>query len=314
MCLLLGAFCAATMSLSAQPDTTYAAANRAIDYSVDAVLMGNSITAVWERLDPQFFADHRFVGRGIGGQVTSQMVARFQQDVVALRPKVVVIMGGINDLGFQLPLDSIMSNLASMCEMARSNGIRPVLCSVMPVYRFPSLPDLDVATKVVELNVLIRAYAKERHIAYVDYYTLMSDSRGGLMERYTTDAVHPNAEGCSVMQLILMQTLPCELKSAGCKVNRHGKSAKMGCDASSTFDRRGNHNARHEKSKHRRDAQFEQRDARYDRRDERRNKDSKRDVKREVRNAKSAVREAQRAVREAMRAVHDVQGEMQIKW
>ena len=162
--------------------------------------MGDSITEGWH-LEESFPAKP-YINRGISGQTTPQMVLRFHQDVIALQPKVVVILGGINDIAQNtgpMTLEESENNIAAMAEMATANGIRVVLCSVLPAYDFPWHPGLEPATKVVTINRWIAAYAALHKHIYVDYYAAMKDERGGLPSSLSHDGVHPLPTGYAVM-------------------------------------------------------------------------------------------------------------------
>jgi lysophospholipase L1-like esterase len=167
------------------------------------VFMGDSITEGWEKLDPGFFTRKDYVDRGIGGQTTSQMLVRFRQDVIMLKPSVVVILGGTNDIaqnGGLTTLEAIEENLQSMAELARSNGFRVVLSSVLPALDYPWRPGLQPAGKIAALNRWIAGYCATNRIVYLDYYPSMSDGKGGLRAELTSDGVHPNQAGYAVME------------------------------------------------------------------------------------------------------------------
>ena len=166
------------------------------------VFMGNSITEGWSRIDSAFFAGKPYINRGIGGQTTPQMLVRFRADVIDLKPAVVVILAGINDIAENTgptTLEAIFGNLVSMAELACANNIRPVLCSVLPAYTFPWRPHLQPAEKVIALNAMIKDYCEKQNIVYVDYFSAMVDERKGLDKRYTNDEVHPTLAGYKVM-------------------------------------------------------------------------------------------------------------------
>lgn len=166
------------------------------------VFMGNSITDAWAKSFPAMFPGKPYVGRGISGQTTPQMLVRFRQDVVALRPKVVVILAGINDIaGNTGPSTQAMiaDNLMSMTEIAKANGIRVVLASVLPAYDFPWRRGIGPAPKVVALNAWIRCYAAQAGAVYLDYYGKMVDSRGGLSPEMASDGIHPTEAGYRIM-------------------------------------------------------------------------------------------------------------------
>ena len=166
------------------------------------VFMGNSITDAWARSFPTMFPGKPYVGRGISGQTTPQMLVRFRQDVVALKPKVVVILAGINDVAGNTGPSSqqmIADNLMSMTEIAKANGIRVVLSSVLPAYDFPWRRGLQPAPKVVALNEWMKQYAQRSDVVYLDYYSKMVDARGGLPPELASDEVHPTEAGYRLM-------------------------------------------------------------------------------------------------------------------
>jgi lysophospholipase L1-like esterase len=166
------------------------------------VFYGNSITEAWAPLFPAMFPGKPYVGRGISGQTTPQMVIRFHQDVVALQPEVVVILAGTNDIAGNTgpsKLEMIEDNLMAMTEIARQHGIRVVLSSVLPVYDYPWKPGLQPAPKIIALNAWMRRYAGEVGETYLDYHSAMADARGGLPAAIAGDGVHPNEAGYRIM-------------------------------------------------------------------------------------------------------------------
>ncbi|HET8657331.1 MAG TPA: SGNH/GDSL hydrolase family protein [Longimicrobiaceae bacterium] len=170
------------------------------------VFMGNSITDAWAKYFPDEFPGKPYVGRGISGQTTPQMLVRFRQDVIDLEPDVVVILAGTNDIAGNTgpsTLGMIEDNLKSMVELARANHIRVVLCSVLPAYDFPWRPGQQPAQKIVALNEWIRDYAARNGIVYVDYHSAMADARQGLRSDLTTDGVHPNEAGYRIMAALV---------------------------------------------------------------------------------------------------------------
>jgi acyl-CoA thioesterase I len=165
------------------------------------VFMGDSITEGWGRLD-RFFPGKPYVNRGISGQTTPQMLIRFRSDVIDLKPRVVVILAGTNDVaGNTGPMTPQMTqdNLMSMVDLAKTNHIRVVLASVLPAFDFPWRPGLEPAPKIAALNAWIKEYAARNRIVYLDYYTAMVDNRQGLKAELTGDGVHPNEAGYAVM-------------------------------------------------------------------------------------------------------------------
>jgi len=166
------------------------------------VFMGNSITDAWAKSFPTMFPGKPYVGRGISGQTTPQMLVRFRQDVVALKPKVVVILAGINDIAGNTgpsTQEMIADNLMSMTEIAKANGIRIVLSSVLPAYDFPWRRGMEPAPKVAALNAWIKRYAGQAGVVYLDYYSKMVDARGGLSPEMASDGVHPTEAGYRIM-------------------------------------------------------------------------------------------------------------------
>lgn len=179
------------------------------------VFMGNSITEGWAPLFAQLFPGKPYVGRGISGQTTPQMLIRFRQDVIALKPAVVVILAGTNDIAGNTgpsTLEMIEDNLASMSELAQANGIRVVLCSVLPVFDYPWKPGLEPAPKIVALNAWIRTYAKAHNAQYADFHGAMADARQGLPKELAADGVHPNLAGYKIMGPIVEQAIAAALK------------------------------------------------------------------------------------------------------
>lgn len=176
----------------------------------NSVLMGDSITEGWFATDPGFFTKNNFVGRGISGQVTSQMLLRFREDVIKLKPKRVIILAGTNDIAENqgpISLDKVFGNIVSMAELAKANNIKVVLCSVLPAYDFPWRKDMQPADKVIALNNMIKDYAQKNHITYVDYHSVLKDEKNGLPKEIAEDGIHPNKLGYEKMEAILMKNL-----------------------------------------------------------------------------------------------------------
>ncbi len=188
----------------------YAEANKRVTTAPSAVFMGNSITDNWWRMDSTFFIDHNFLGRGISGQTTSEMLVRFRQDVINLRPKAVLILAGINDIAHNngvIALENVFGNIVSMVELARYHKITPILCSVLPAYDFPWRRGMNPAPKVIELNKMIRSYAEKEGLTYVDYHSAMKDERDGLPKNLAGDEVHPTLEGYKIMEGIILKAI-----------------------------------------------------------------------------------------------------------
>lgn len=167
------------------------------------VFMGNSITEGWIRTHPDFFAGKPYVNRGISGQTTPQMLVRFRPDVINLKPALVVILAGTNDIAGNTgpsTLEMIMDNLISMAELAKANNIKVVLSSVLPAFDYPWKPGIEPAMKIVKLNEMIKKYADDHGIVYIDYFSSMADERNGLKKELSGDGVHPNDAGYKVME------------------------------------------------------------------------------------------------------------------
>lgn len=187
----------------------YSDANSNVTVKPKAVLFGDSITEGWVRQDPDFFAENNLIGRGISGQTTSQILVRMRQDVVNLHPKYVVILCGINDIalndGHAVDVEAAVGSIKSMCEIARANKIKPILCSLLPSYNIRWRPTVtDCYDKVLQFNDLLKAYAKEQHLRYVDYFTLLAGKDGKILPAYSKDTVHPNLEGYKLMEDYLL--------------------------------------------------------------------------------------------------------------
>jgi lysophospholipase L1-like esterase len=166
------------------------------------VFMGDSITEDWASSFAAQFPGKPYVGRGISGQTTPQMLVRFRQDVIALEPKVVVILAGTNDIAGNTgpsSLEMIEDNLMSMADLAKANGIRVVLSSVLPVYDYPWAPGLEPGPRIVALNAWMKDYAATHDMVFLDYHSAMADDRQGLPLSLSDDGVHPNAAGFRVM-------------------------------------------------------------------------------------------------------------------
>ena len=179
------------------------------------VFMGNSITDGWIRISPEFFEGKSYIDRGISGQTTPQMLVRFRADVINLKPKVVLILGGTNDIAGNTgpsTLGMIEDNIASMAELAKANGIKVILSSVLPVYDYPWKRGLEPAEKIVELNNWIKEYAANHGCDYLDYYSSVVDERKGMKAAYSQDGVHPNKEGYKVMEVLAEKAIEKALK------------------------------------------------------------------------------------------------------
>lgn len=189
----------------------YAQANSEMTVRPKAVFMGDSITQCWYDADPSFFNDNNFACRGISGQTTSHMLVRMRKDVVDLHPKYVVILAGTNDIaknnGF-IEVDDIYGNIVSMCEIAKANKVKPVICSVLPVKQYKWRPEVtDCAERIIRLNAMLEDYAKASRCIYVDYHSVMKYDENGLPQKWSYDGVHLNGDGYDVIEKIILDTL-----------------------------------------------------------------------------------------------------------
>ena len=183
------------------------------------VFMGDSITEGWHFDAPGgAFAAKPYINRGISGQTTPQMVLRFHQDVIALQPKVVVILAGTNDIAGNtgpMTLEETESNIAAMAEMATANHIRVVLCSILPAYDYPWQPGLTPAPKIDAINAWIKDYAAAHGQVYVDYHSAMKDARDGLPVILSHDGVHPLPAGYDIMAPLVEAGIAKAMKGGG---------------------------------------------------------------------------------------------------
>ena len=174
------------------------------------VFMGNSITEGWLSIRPEFFKNKPYVNRGISGQTTPQMLIRFRQDVIHLKPSTVVLLAGINDIAENTgpsTIEMIANNIISMAELAKANHINVIICSVLPANKFPWREGLKPAEKVIKLNALLQSYSKKHKLAYVDYYSAMVNDSHGLKKELGEDGIHPNKNGYLIMEPILEKAI-----------------------------------------------------------------------------------------------------------
>jgi acyl-CoA thioesterase I len=178
------------------------------------VFMGDSITEFWDKPHKQLFANPAYVNRGISGQTTPQMLLRFRQDVIELKPAAVVILAGTNDVAGNTgpaSVEEICGNLASMAELARAHGVKVVLATLAPAAAYPWAKEVQPIGKIGAINTWIRDYAVQNGLTLVDYFAVMNDGQGGLRPELSGDGVHPNAAGYAIMQ----QALGASLASLG---------------------------------------------------------------------------------------------------
>lgn len=229
MALLIGGLMALPMTLHAQQRLDiynvanikrYDAANQEIPAKKKkekrVVFIGNSITEGWAKAHPDWFTSNNYYGRGIGGQTSPQMLLRFQSDVIALEPDVVVINAGTNDIaentGTYHP-SFTLDNIKSMAEIAKAHKVKVILTSVLPHDRFGWNKSIEnVTQKVDDLNAAIKAYAKENKIPYVDYNAEMRDAKGAMKEGLSNDGVHPYPDTYLIMEALVKPVIDKQLK------------------------------------------------------------------------------------------------------
>ena len=184
-------------------------ADNAAARNVEAVFVGDSITELWMVADPGFFSAAR-LDRGISGQTSAQMLLRFSADVVALKPKVVHILAGTNDvagnLGPNRPED-FKNNIRAMADIADANGIAVVIGAIPPADRFLWRSQLKPAAQIGELNAWLKAFAASRGYAFADYHAAMATEAGAMRPAFSKDFVHPNRAGYAVMAPIAQAAL-----------------------------------------------------------------------------------------------------------
>lgn len=172
------------------------------------VFIGDSITQGWETTSPEFWEQHpQFINRGYSGHTTSQMLLRFRQEVINIGPKQVIILAGTNDIAGNTgitSIETIANNIFTMADLAKQHNIKVVIASVLPVYDYPWIPGLEPASKIIELNEMLMAYAQANQVDYLDYHTPMKNVRNGLKEAYTYDMVHCTQAGYLKMEEILL--------------------------------------------------------------------------------------------------------------
>ncbi len=174
------------------------------------IFYGNSITEQWKEKHPVFFREKNYINRGISGQTTPQMLIRFRQDVIDLKPKAVVILAGTNDLAGNTgpsSLKMITHNIFSMAELAKIHGIKVILSSILPVYDYPWRKGIFPSEKIKKLNESLKNYAEANQMIYLDYYNAMVDNQKGLRKDLSEDGVHPNVKGYKIMEPLVKEAI-----------------------------------------------------------------------------------------------------------
>jgi lysophospholipase L1-like esterase len=176
------------------------------------IFLGDSITDAW-RLN-EYFTGRDFVNRGIAGQTTLQMLARFKQDVVSLNPKVVVVLGGTNDIAAGISANQIEDNLAAIGDLAKAHGIKPVFASILPVsdYHKADDPRYEMTVNrppetIQAINSWMQSWCQSQGLTYMDYYSAMADPAGRMQADLSDDGLHPNAKGYRVMSPVALEAI-----------------------------------------------------------------------------------------------------------
>ncbi len=165
---------------------------------VKVVFLGDSITEGWLKAQPNPF-NHQVINRGIAGQGSGQLLLRFREDVLKLRPQVVHLLVGVNDINSNMGIAMTLSNIQSMVELAQANKIKVILGSLTPTSSIWLLPKLQPQPYVLQLNTQLKAMARNHKIIWVDYYSPMANAEGGLPAELSNDGLHPNNNGYAVM-------------------------------------------------------------------------------------------------------------------
>jgi lysophospholipase L1-like esterase len=182
----------------------------------EVVFMGNSITEIWVIYHPDFFSSHNFCGRGISGQTSAQMLVRFTNDVIDLHPKAVVIMAGTNDVAhndYWVSPEKVVENIVAMCNIAKANGIIPIISSIPPCKAFVWRPEIENAGQtIVDINKSLKAYAETNGLIYVDYHSALSDEDFGFPKTLSEDGCHPDPDTYFIMENMVLEALTNALK------------------------------------------------------------------------------------------------------
>ena len=182
----------------------------------EVVFMGNSITDNWAYFHPDFFSNHNFCGRGISGQTSAQMLVRFNDDVIDLHPKAVVIMAGTNDVAhneYWVSPERVVDNIVAMCNQAQANGIVPIISSIPPCSEFPWRKEIEnPGQTIVDINKSLKAYADANGIIYLDYHSALTDENLGLPKTLSEDGCHPNPDTYFIMENLVLEAIGMALK------------------------------------------------------------------------------------------------------
>jgi len=182
----------------------------------EVVFMGNSITENWAYYHPDFFSQHNYCGRGIGGQTSAQMLLRFTADVINLHPKAVVIMAGTNDVAhntYWVEPNKVVENVVAMCNLAKANGIVPIISSIPPCASFVWNPEIkNAAQTIVDINKDLKAYADANGIVYVNYHAALADEQNAFPKALSDDGCHPNPDTYFIMERLVLEAIEKAIK------------------------------------------------------------------------------------------------------
>ena len=199
--------------------STYQADNERIIKSgapPEVVFMGNSITELWAIYHPDFFSSNNFCGRGISGQTSAQMLVRFTSDVIDLHPKAVVIMAGTNDVAhndYWVSPERVVENVIAMCNIAKANGIIPIISFIPPCKSFVWRPEIKNAGQtIVNINKSLKAYAEANDLIYVDYHSALTDEDLGFPKTLSEDGCHPDPDTYFIMEGLVLEGIREALK------------------------------------------------------------------------------------------------------
>jgi lysophospholipase L1-like esterase len=175
------------------------------------VFYGDSITDFWPTTFPaEFFPGKPYIGRGISGQSTPELVWRFQQDVLDLHPSMVVVLAGTNDVilpNSRMTPRQTIANIETMVKLAQRHGIHVIVCSILPVSHFPEPKQEAFTTRIKAINSTLQSRAHADHFYYLDYFGAMADQTGAMRSSLSPDGVHPNAAGYALMHAMAQSAI-----------------------------------------------------------------------------------------------------------
>jgi lysophospholipase L1-like esterase len=187
------------------------------------VFLGDSITDGW-RLNEYYGRERDFINRGIGGQISSEMLGRMQADVIDLKPRIVLVLAGINDLGRGVAVSTIENNLTMIADLAEAHHIEPMFASLLPVSDYHKDVNPQYArtahlapAKILEVNGWLKSFCEQRHFPYVDYYSALVDQAGFLPADLADDGLHPNGKGYRLMAPVALAAIDTVTKPAATK-------------------------------------------------------------------------------------------------